>query len=144
MQNILCVVQDPTNRPMFQRGKSSAIDGEILIIANSPSNQGSSNSKINIKEVGKKFNPQNEYEKSAFVFDDVSDSSDAKNLDQFLKRGRHKTSRNYGLPQSFFDLPKRTIRNKSNIFILFQQSLKDVENIDRDIAGCDMKYDKVE
>ena len=44
--------------------------------------------------------------------------------------------------QSYFDLPKRTIRNNSNIIILFQQTLKDVEHIYRDIAGFDMSYDE--
>ena len=44
------------------------------------------------------------------------------------------------LSQSCFDLPKTTIRNNSNIIILFQQTLKDVEHIYRDIAGFDMSY----
>ena len=39
-------------------------------------------------------------------------------------------------------MPKRTIRNKSSIIILFQQILKDVEHIYRDIAGFDMSYDE--
>ena len=46
------------------------------------------------------------------------------------------------IAQSYFDLPKRTIRN-SNIIILFQQTLKDVEHIYRDIAGFDMMNSKV-
>ena len=48
----------------------------------------------------------------------------------------------YYLPQSYFDIPKRTIRSKSNIIILFQQSLKDVEHVYRDIPGFDMFYDE--
>ena len=39
-------------------------------------------------------------------------------------------------------MPKRTIRNNSNVIILFQQTLKDVENLYRDIAGFDMSYDE--
>ena len=37
-------------------------------------------------------------------------------------------------------MPKGTIRNNSNI-TLFQQTLKDVEHIYRDIAGFDMSHD---
>ena len=40
------------------------------------------------------------------------------------------------------DLPKRTIRNKSNNIILFNQTLKDFDHIYRDVAGYDMSYDE--
>ena len=39
-------------------------------------------------------------------------------------------------------MPKRTIKNNSIIIILFQQTLKDVEHIYKDIAGFDMSYDE--
>ena len=39
-------------------------------------------------------------------------------------------------------MPKLTIRNNSNIIILFQQTLKNVEHIYRDIAGFDMSYEE--
>ena len=44
--------------------------------------------------------------------------------------------------QSYFGLPRRTIRNNSNIIILFQQTLKDVEQIYRDNARFDMSYEE--
>ena len=59
-------------------------------------------------------------------------------LDQLLTRGRHNDYDVYYLSQSHFDFPKRTIRKKSNVIVLFQQTLKDVEHIYRDIAGFDM------
>ena len=40
--------------------------------------------------------------------------------------------------QSFFDLPKTTIRNDSSINILLKQTLKDVEKHYRDDAGLDV------
>ena len=46
--------------------------------------------------------------------------------------------------QSNFDLFKSTIRNNSIIIIFFQQTLKVVEHIYRDIAGFDMSYDDFE
>ena len=40
-------------------------------------------------------------------------------------------------------MPKRTIRNNSNKIILFNQTLKDMEHIYRDVAGFDMHYDEL-
>ena len=48
----------------------------------------------------------------------------------------------YYLSQSYFDLPKGTIRNNSNKIILFNQTLKDIEHIYRDVAGYDMNCDE--
>ena len=39
-------------------------------------------------------------------------------------------------------MPKRTIRNNSNKIILFNQTLKDIEHIYRDVAGYDMDYNE--
>ena len=76
------------------------------------------------------------------VFDDMLDSNQ-KLTDPFFTRGRHNDLDVYYLSQSFFDLPKHTIRNNNNIITLFQQTLKDVIHIYRDIAGFDMSYDEV-
>ena len=54
-----------------------------------------------------------------------------KSIDPFSTRRRHKDLDVYHLLQSFFDLPKRTIRINSSINILFKQTLKDVENIEK-------------
>ena len=81
------------------------------------------------------------FQNCCVVFDDMLDTSQ-KLIDPFFTRGRHNDLDVYYLSQSYFDLPKRTIRNNSNIIILFQQTLKDVEHIFRDIAGFDMSYDE--
>ena len=82
-----------------------------------------------------------DFQNCCVVFDDMLDTS--QNLiDPFFTRGRHNDLDVYYLSQSYFYLPKRTIRNYSNIIILFQQTLKDVEHIYRDIAGFDMSYDE--
>ena len=44
-------------------------------------------------------------------------------------RGTHNNLDIYYVSQSFFDLPKRSIRIKSNKIILLNQTLKDNENI---------------
>ena len=75
------------------------------------------------------------------VFDDMSDSIQ-KVIDSFLTRGSHNNLDVYYLSQSHFDLPKRTIRINSNIILLFQQTVEDVEHIYREIAGFDMSYEE--
>ena len=83
-----------------------------------------------------------DFQNCCVVFDDMLDSNQ-KLIDPFFTRGRHNDLDVYYLSQSYFDLPKRTIRNNSNIIILFQQTLKDVEHIYRDIAGFDMSNDEI-
>ena len=82
-----------------------------------------------------------DFQNCCVVFDDMLDTSQ-KLIDPFFTRGRHNDLDVYYLSQSYFDLPKRTIRNNSNIIILFQQTLKDVQHIYTDIAGFDMSYDE--
>ena len=82
-----------------------------------------------------------DFQNCCVVFDDMLDFNQ-KLIDPFFTRGRHNDLYVYYLSQSYFDLPKRTIRNNSNIIILFQQTLKDVEHIYRDIAGFDMSNDE--
>ena len=83
-----------------------------------------------------------EYENAILVFDDVSGSSNSRYIEQFFIRGRHDNLDIYCLSQSFFDSPKTTIRNNSNKILLFNQTLKDVENLNRDVGGYDMSYDE--
>ena len=115
-------------------------DRDIYIITKSPPEQ-YTNSKIKIKEISDEFKPLNEYENGIIVFDDVLGSSNSRDIDQYFIRGRHNNLDIYYLSQSYFDLPKRTIRN-SNKIILFNQTLKDIEHIYRDVAGYDMSYDE--
>ena len=68
--------------------------------------------------------------------------SNQKLIDLFFTRGRHNDLDVYCLSQPYFVLPKRTIRNNSNIIILFQQTSKDIEHIYRDIPGFDMSHDE--
>ena len=82
-----------------------------------------------------------DFQNCCVVFDDMLDTSQ-KLIDPLFTRGRHNDLDVYYLSQSYFDLPKRTIRNNSNIIILFQQTLKDVQHIYTDIAGFDMSSDE--
>ena len=116
-------------------------DRDIYTITKSPPEQYTS-SKNKIKEKTDEIKPLNEYEIGVIVFDDILGSSNSRYIDQFFIRGRHNNLDIYYLSQSYFDLPKRTIRNNSNKIILFNQTLKDIEHIYRDVAGYDMNYDE--
>ena len=114
---------------------------DIYIITKSPPEQ-YSNSKIKIKEISDEIKPLNEYENGIIVFDDILGSSNSRFIDQFFIRGQHNNLDIQYLSQSYFDLPKRTIRNNSNKIIRFNQTLKVFEHIYRDVAGYDMNYDE--
>ena len=114
----------------------------IYIITKSPPEQ-YWNSKIKIKEISDEIKPLNEYENAVIVFDEVLGSSSSKYIHQFFIRGRHNNLDIYYLSQLYFDLPKRTIRNNSSKVLLFNQFLKDIENIYRDVGGYDMSYDEL-
>ena len=116
-------------------------DRDIYIITKSPPEQ-YSNSKIKNKELGDEIKSLNEYENGIIVFDDILGSSNSRFIDQFFMRGRHNNSDTFYLSQSYFDLPKRTIRNNTNKSILFNQTLKDIEHIYRDVAGYVMNFDE--
>ena len=116
-------------------------DRDIYIINKSPPEK-YTNSKIKIKEINDEIKPLNEYESGIIVFDDILGSSNSRFIDQFFIRGRHNNLDICYFSQSYFHLPKRTIRNNSIKIILFNQTLKDIEHIYRDVAGYDMTYDE--
>ena len=116
-------------------------DRDIYIITKSPPEH-YINSEIKIKEISDEIKPLNEYENGIIVFDDILGSSNSRFIDQFFIRGRHNNLDIYYLSQSYFDLPKRSIRNNSKKTLLFNQTLKDIEHIYRDVAGYDMNYDE--
>ena len=118
-------------------------DRDFYIITKSPSEQ-YTNSKIKIKEKSDEIQPLNEYENGVILFDDILGSSHSRFIDQFFIRGRHNNLDIYYLSQSYFKLPKRTIRNNSNKIVLLNQTLKDIEHIYRVVAGYDMNYDEFE
>ena len=83
-----------------------------------------------------------DFQTCCVLFDDMLDTSQ-KLIDLFFTIGRNNDLDVYYLSQSYFDLPNHTIRNNSNIIILSQQVLKDVEQIQhRNIAGFYMSYDE--
>ena len=65
-------------------------------------------------------------------------SKQESNINLFITRGRLNNIDIYYISQSYFHLPKNTIRNNSNIIFLFKQTLGDIILLFLDIAGLDM------
>ena len=70
----------------------------------------------NIKaQTSDEIQPLNEYENSVVVFDDMLVSKQESKIDLFFTRGRYNNIDIYYISQSYFHLPKNTIRNNSSI-----------------------------
>ena len=61
-------------------------------------------------------------------------------IDEFFTRGKHEKLDVFYISQSFFSLPRQSIRNNSDRFILFKQTLRDVQSMCCDIGAYDMLY----
>ena len=61
-------------------------------------------------------------------------------IDEFFTRGRHEDLDAYYISQSYFALPRESIRNNSDRLLLFKQTLRDVQSMYYDIGAFDMEY----
>ena len=86
--------------------------------------------------------PINKYKGSVVIFDDMLGAKKSSQIDEFFTRGRHEDLDVYYISQSYFGLPRQSIRNNSDRLILFKQTLRDVQNMYYDIGAYDMKYDE--
>ena len=60
--------------------------------------------------------------------------------DELFTRGRHESLDVYYNSQSYFALPRQSIRNKSDRLILFKQILGDVQSMYYDNGDYDMVF----
>ena len=86
--------------------------------------------------------PINKYKGSVVIFDDMLRAKNSSQIDEFFTRGRHEDLDVYYISQSYFALPRQSIRNNSDRLILFKQTLRDVQSMYYDIGAYDMKYDE--
>ena len=86
--------------------------------------------------------PINKYKGSIVIFDDMLGAKNSSQIDEFFTRGRHEDLDVYYISQSYFGLPRQSIRNNSDRLILFKQTLRDVQSMYYDIGAYDMKYDE--
>ena len=71
--------------------------------------------------------PINKYKGSVVIFDDMLGAKNSSQIDEFFTRGRHEDLDVYYISQSYFALPRQSIRNNSDRLILFKQTLRDVQ-----------------
>ena len=86
--------------------------------------------------------PINKYKGSIVIFDDMLGARNSSQIDELFTRGRHEDLDVYYISQSYFALPRQSIRNNSDKLILFKQTLRDVQSMYYDIGAYDMKYDE--
>ena len=86
--------------------------------------------------------PINKYKGSVVIFDDMLGAKNSSQIDEFFTRGRHEDLDVYYISQSYFALPRQSIRNNSDRLILFKQTLRDVQSMYYDIGAYDMNYDE--
>ena len=107
----------------------------IHIITRSPNQYPNYKRSIEIK-------PINKYKGSVVIFDDMLGAKNSSQIDEFFTRGRHEDLDVYYISQSYFALPRQSIRNNSDRLILFKQTLRDVQSMYYDIGAYDMNYDE--
>ena len=107
----------------------------ILIVTRSPNQYPNYKTSIEIK-------PINNYKGSIVIFDDTLGAKNSSRIDEFFTRGRHERLDVYHISQSYFALPRQSIRNNSDRLILFKQTLRDVQSMYYDIGAYDMNYDE--
>ena len=86
--------------------------------------------------------PVNKYKGSVVIFDDMLGAKNSSLVDEFFTRGRHEDLDVYYISQSYFALPRQSLRNNSDRLVLFKQTLRDVQSMYYDIGAYDMNYDE--
>ena len=86
--------------------------------------------------------PINKYKGSIVIFDDMLWAKNSSQIEEFFTRGRHEDLDVYYISQSYFALPRQSIRNNSDRLIPFKQTLRDVQSMYYDIGAYDMNYDE--
>ena len=86
--------------------------------------------------------PINKYKGSVVIFDDMLGAKNSSQIDEFFTRGRHEDINVHYISQSYFGLPRQSIRNNSDRLILFKQTLRDVQSMYYDIGAYDMNYNE--
>ena len=88
------------------------------------------------------INPINKYKGSVVIFDDMLGARNSSQINEFFTRGRHEDLDVYHISQSYFALPRQSIRNNSDRLILFKQTLRDVQSMYQDFGAFGMICDE--
>ena len=71
--------------------------------------------------------------KKLMIFDDVRDKEPV--INEYFCRGRHKNCNMIYLNQSLFTIDRQSVREKCNLFILFEQRIKVLISIYQDFLN---------
>ena len=93
-------------------------------------------------KTSKEIKPINKYKGSVVIFDDMLGAKSSSQIDEFFTRGRHEDLDVYYNSQSYFGLPRQSIRNNSDRLILFKQTHRDVQSMFYDIGAYGKIYDE--
>ena len=125
-ENHACVVIGPQNvgKTFYMLKMLEKIGNKrpIHIITRSP-NQYPNHKTCN------EIKPINKYKGSVVDFDDMLGARNSSQIDDFFTRGKHEDLDVYYISQSYFALPRQSIRNNSDRLILFKQTLRDVQSM---------------
>ena len=77
----------------------------------------------------------NKNKKNLIIFDDCVNIKNQNVMESYYTRGRHNNCNCIYLSQSWFELPKRSIRNNSNLIILFELGKRDSSLIYSDLLS---------
>ena len=86
--------------------------------------------------------PINKNKGLVVTFDDILGAQNSSQMNDFYTRGRHEHLGVYYISQSYFPLPRQSIRNNCDRLILFKRTLRNVQSMYYDIGVYDMKYDE--
>ena len=92
------------------------------IITRSPNRYPNFKKSIDIKLLNKN-------EGSVVIFDDMLRSQNSSQTSDFYTRVRRENLHVSYISQRYFNFPRQTIRNNSDMIILFKQALKDVQSM---------------
>lgn len=83
----------------------------------------------------------NVHDKNLLILDDCLLEKQNK-AEAYYTRGRHNNCDTFYISQSYFKLPRQTIRENANFIILFPQDSKNIMHIYADHCSVDMDYDE--
>ena len=93
-------------------------------------------------ETSTEIKPINKYKGSIVIFHDMLGAPNCSQIGEFFTRGKHEDLNVYYISQSYFALPRQSIRKNSDRLRLFKQTLWEVQSMYYDIGAYDMKFDE--
>lgn len=79
--------------------------------------------------------------KTVFIFDDCMVEKQDK-IERYFAYGRHANVNVLYLCQTYSRIPKRVIRDNSNVLILFRQDDTNLKHVYNNHVGCDMSFEE--